>query len=244
MKAQKPKKHLKGFSVLPVSLNKSGSGTHHLYYKKHSGGDGEALFVGNVPFGWASEDLQQVFSCFGEVSSCVILEPEDPSISGAKRALVSFEDPEDFSRALTANMQKARQPYQPESLPCGMQKWLTEYQLQRPPADKLQMQVDRFMEMFDQRANKGNVTDEDGWTTVAATTKRRKLLLPKGVAPQDKKSAKKKKATVVHFYKHEERTKKQNQLEELRKKFEEDKAKLAQIKSERKGLLASSFAAT
>jgi len=238
--AQKPKKQLKGFCVLPVALTKTGSLTHHLYFKKHSGGEEGTLFVANVPFGWASEDLQQVFSCFGEVSSSVILEPENSSILGAKRALICFANSEDFARALTTDMQKTRQPFQAGSLPCGMQKWIAEYQAQRPAADKLQIQVDRFMEFFDQRSAKGSTADEDGWTTVAANTKRRRVLVPKGVTLPDKK---KKKGANLHFYKHEERAKKQNQLEELRRKFEEDKAKLAQLKSARKGLLASSFGA-
>jgi len=209
--------------------------------KKHSGGEEETLFVANIPFEWAAEDVQHVFSCFGEVSSSVLLDPENASITGAKRALICFADPEDFARALKTNMQNTRQPFQAASLPCGMQKWLAEYQAQRPAADKLQTQVDRFMEFFDQRANKGNAPDEDGWTTVAANTKRRRVLVPKGVTLPERK---KKKPALIHFYKHEERVKKQDQLEELRRKFEEDKAKLAQLKSARKGLLASSFGAS
>jgi len=183
-----PKKQLKGFCVLPVALAKSG--TLHLYFKKHSGGEEETLFVANVPFGWSSADVQQVFSCFGEVASSVILEPENPSTPGAKRALLSFANTEDFERALKTDMQKTRQPFQAGSLPCGMQKWLAEYQTQRPAADKLQIQVDRFMEFFDQRSNKANTPDEDGWTTVAGNAKRRRVLVPKGVTLPDKKKRK------------------------------------------------------
>ncbi len=42
------------------------------------------------------------------------------------------------------------------------------------------------------------------------------------------------KGDVVHFYKFHERQKKQEQLLLLRKKFEEDKLKLAAMKAQRK----------
>jgi len=241
-KSKAKKKLFKGFAVLPVTLTKSGSGTQYLYYKKQNGQD-SALFVANVPFNWNPEDVGQVFSCFGEVEGSCFLVPEtgDLSFAGAKRALITFTSEEDLNRALTTDLSKTRQPFQSGSLPSGMQKWLEEYASLRPPADKLQIQVDRFMEAFDQRGSKkAAVVDEEGWTTVTGSAKRRRVLLPKGVALPEKK---KQKGVILNFYKHQDREQKQSQLVELRRKFEEDKAKLARLKASRKGLLESSFTA-
>lgn len=240
---------------------------HHLYYKKQTAKpkaavswDGEeeedtskrTIFVVNIPPNFDYSDVMEVLRCFGEVDSVVFHESQDaqhhiPGVLtsevsrtvGCQRADVIFASEDGVTRALEQPIDGTRQPYQEASKPSGKTKWLQQYHAHRPKSDTLQMQVDRFMEAFDQRkqqekaAASGPLVDEDGWTTVRYASKRRRLLLPKGVEKQTKKQKKGDKP-LLNFYKHQQMDRKRNQLAELRQKFEEDKRRLSMQTATRK----------
>lgn len=91
------------------------------------------------------------------------------------------------------------------------------------------------MEAFDKRnatekRGRAPEVDEEGWTLVKGTNKRRINLEQKEVARDKRKD---KKRQLLHFYRHQERQEKQDKLAELRRKFEQDKAKLAAMKEKR-----------
>jgi ribosomal RNA-processing protein 7 len=164
---------------------------------------------------------------------------------GCLRAEVVFADEESMHLALDtpSSLNDARQPCQQSSAigpKVGVQKWLREFHRTRPKGKTLQMQVDRFMEAFDKRelqaraaAESGPLVDDEGWTIVRSASKRRRLLLPKGVEEQGRKK-KKKNVPILNFYKHQQIQKKRDQLAELRRKFEQDKERLARQTASRK----------
>jgi len=210
------------------------------------------LFVANIPPNFDYSDVMNVFACFGAVDSVVfqsgVTNPLPAGVltsrrtttqEGCQRAELVFADEEGMQLALSASHKDTRQPCQEGSKLGGTAKWLATYNKNRPKSDTLQLQVDRFMEAFDTReqqaraAKNGPLVDEDGWTVVRNTSKRRRLLLPKGV---EEKGSKKRKSDepAFNFYKHQQMQKKRDQLAELRRKFEQDKQKLARQTATRK----------
>lgn len=182
-----------------------------------------------------------------------VLTSRRPTQEGSLQARVVFAEQEAVETALAsaAQMRNTRQPCplgdggdggNAGSGAAGTAKWLARYHAVRPKSDTLQQQVDRFMEAFDQRTasekaarHGGPTVDEDGWTVVRTSGKRRRLLLPKGVEEGGiggKK--KKKKGPELNFYKHQQIQKKRDALADLRRKFEEDKRRLAQQTGARK----------
>jgi len=209
---------------------------------------GRTLFVSNVPHHFNYTDLSEVFSIFGQVGE-VIFDDKPAQAKAATRAqalrtaLVVFEEAEDMEKALKHDLGSTRQPYIAGSKIMGLNKWMELYKKVRPDPKALQFQVDRFMEAFDQRtemqkkAAKGApAVDEDGFTLVTYKNKKGKRKLRTNdseVAKSEAAKKKKKKDPVVNFYKFQERNQKMERLAQLRRKFEEDKQLLAQIKERR-----------
>jgi len=107
-----------------------------------------------------------------------------------------------------------------------------------PDSSTLQNSIDTYMTEYDEKMekekqdlqNKTNRPDEDGFTLV-----QRKLKRTDGV-PDDQVKAKANKAAqpLQNFYKFQQRDAKRDQLAILRKKFEEDKERIARLKKNRK----------
>uniref|UniRef100_A0A915BVQ5 Ribosomal RNA-processing protein 7 C-terminal domain-containing protein n=1 Tax=Parascaris univalens TaxID=6257 RepID=A0A915BVQ5_PARUN len=130
-------------------------------------------------------------------------------------------------------------------LPCGITKYIREYRQAFLRADELQKRVDSFFEVHDakvfeekQKAKKmHNVPDAEGWIKV---TRSHFKPVPAAVVVKNKedllKLSKKKKRMKdnIPFYTFQLKQSKMKHLEELRKKFEEDKKKLALAKAARK----------
>jgi len=209
------------------------------------------LFLANIPPNYDYSDVMNVFSCFGTVASVIfqldstnpippgVLTSRRTSNPGCQRAELIFADDDSMQLALNASLADTRQPCQEGAKVGGTAKWLAQHEKNRPKSETLQLQVDRFMEAFDMRekaakaAKDGPLVDEDGWTVVRNTSKRRRLLLPKGVEEKGRKKNKGEEPPM-NFYKHQKIQKKRDQLAELRRKFEEDKEKLARQTSIRK----------
>lgn len=125
-----------------------------------------------------------------------------------------------------------------------MGKWRTEYANMRPDYSKLQTQVDLFLSAFDKRtaaekaaANKP-VVDEEGWTLVVGSKRKGGADSAKSAIKQAAKDyARKVQKQAGHafaFYKFQEKERKQERLALLRRKFEEDKKKIQDMRSNRK----------
>ncbi|KAI9101017.1 ribosomal RNA-processing protein 7-domain-containing protein [Phlyctochytrium arcticum] len=130
----------------------------------------------------------------------------------------------------------------------GLAKWIRHHFARRPPPEDLQISVDTALVAFDNAEREArilheqrrNMPDEDGFVTVVGGRGRRNVNLDgKGgavtaVRPEEAKKLKPKSNELVDFYRFQMREKKRNQLADLRKKFEEDKERIAALKANRR----------
>ncbi|PVU99631.1 hypothetical protein BB559_000528 [Furculomyces boomerangus] len=130
----------------------------------------------------------------------------------------------------------------------GLQKYLYEYRGLRPPVDMLKKELDDYMAKFEAKqyekerlfkAQK-NVPDEDGFITVTySKNKADSNVMPVSANAKDshiasKLAEKEKKTNFSNFYRWQQRENKKDQITTLRKKFEQDKKKIENLKSGRK----------
>ncbi|CAG9539350.1 unnamed protein product [Cercopithifilaria johnstoni] len=126
----------------------------------------------------------------------------------------------------------------------GATKWCDEYRKSFKTIEQLQESVDSYIKESDakileekQKAKRmANVPDEDGWITV---TKSHHKTVPRAIVVRNKEdllklSKKKKREDNIAFYSFQLKQSKLKHLEELRRKFAEDKKKLAIAKAARK----------
>lgn len=128
--------------------------------------------------------------------------------------------------------------------PVGLRKWKSQYLQQRPDHSALQKQVDMFLHAFDQRTEAEKqakktqkpVIDEDGFMLVQSSNKRRGApdSSAKSAAKKFKRKIQEQADNAVHFYKFQEKERKLERINVLRRKFEEDKQKLLDLKATRK----------
>ncbi|KAI9018630.1 ribosomal RNA-processing protein 7-domain-containing protein [Phycomyces nitens] len=127
----------------------------------------------------------------------------------------------------------------------GFERYMLRFAVSRPDPAMLQRKVDSFMMKF--KANeyekerlaleRMNQMDDDGFVVV---TRNKKVKTSDGNTSvstfkgESFDASKVKKKELENFYRFQLREKKQNELVELRKKFEEDKEKIALLKQSRK----------
>lgn len=155
---------------------------------------------------------------------------------------VVYESSEGYDRAFSL---KDSHSYVPGSAPIGAAKWRSQYLQMRPDNSALQKQVDMFLHAFDQRSeteklarkSRGPIVDEDGFTLVQSNTKRKaeqSESSARGAAKKFKQKLQKQAENAVHFYKFQEKERKLERINVMRRKFEEDKQKLIDLKATRK----------
>lgn len=116
-------------------------------------------------------------------------------------------------------MRDTVQPYQAGSKATGVKKWVEQYHKHRPASEGLQLQVDRFMEMFETREQKekeamkdGPVVDDEGFTLVQYKKKSTKRNLGNvgGDESVTENKKKKRKTETEDFYKFQARKAKED----------------------------------
>ncbi|KAI8073879.1 ribosomal RNA-processing protein 7-domain-containing protein [Gongronella butleri] len=132
--------------------------------------------------------------------------------------------------------------------PLGFQRYVLSCQFSRPDHQYLQQQVDAYMLKFKQNEyqkereaqERLNKMDDDGFVVVSRFKRKRntdgeiQVSVANAAAVRDFDPSKTKKKELVDFYRFQLREKKQNELADLRKRFEQDKAKISQLKQARK----------
>ena len=153
-----------------------------------------------------------------------------------------FEDNEGYDRALQLRDVRS---YVEGSEACGMKKWQNQYNQARPDVNTLQTQVDMFLHAFDKRTeaekearkNQAPIIDEEGFMLVQAKSKRsasRDLKSAKAAVKKFKQRIQKQSEHAVSFYNFQEKERKLERINVLRRKFEEDKQKVNELKATRK----------
>uniref|UniRef100_A0AAV2KFP8 Ribosomal RNA-processing protein 7 C-terminal domain-containing protein n=1 Tax=Knipowitschia caucasica TaxID=637954 RepID=A0AAV2KFP8_KNICA len=228
-----------GFSVISLKFCSSSEAEHKLYVKEHKVRDEKSsrrpldrtLFVLNVP------------------PYCTKAVTERPAEKhGFKVAYIVFENSSSIKVA------KSHPPTEPivvstedHPVKTGIQKWIQNYKKSQIQPDKLKGIVDSFMEDYDKRkeeeAEKRRIEeeqqqdDEDGWVKVTKGHKGAKARPHSEKANQRtlaKEIRKKKRKELMNFYTWQHRNTQKEHIAELRKKFEEDKQKIALLRAQRK----------
>ncbi|XP_075879712.1 ribosomal RNA-processing protein 7 homolog A [Nelusetta ayraudi] len=129
----------------------------------------------------------------------------------------------------------------------GVQKWIQKYRASFIQTEKLQELVDSFMGDYDKRKEKEaekqkeeadkQKEDEEGWTKVTKGPKGAKARPHSEAANRrtlQKEMKKKKRKELLNFYSWQHKNTQKEHIAELRKKFEEDKQKIALLRAQRK----------
>ena len=181
--------------------------------------------------------IKELFSQVGEVELVQLQdkigfdEETVPTNSGFKVAYIVFDSSETADSALKLGHKKTALLCKVG--PTGLTKWCADYVKCRTTLTSLEAQVTGFMADYDKRKEENEKhkqglqePDEDGWITITRKN-------PKPVQARRHRQKKKKKE-LLNFYQFQLRESKRQQIAELRRKFEEDKQKVAEMKSKRK----------
>ncbi|KAK7491849.1 hypothetical protein BaRGS_00016868 [Batillaria attramentaria] len=220
----------------------------------------KTLFVLNVPPYATEGSLRQAFSCCGKVMKVYLHDkptkgeppvetsqffPEHATPKGFKVAYIVFKRSDSVQKALTLPYSKPLLLSTAENpVVTGIEKWKQHYLDQTTDVAEMKKEVTRFMEEYDKKVEEeqkqakemDGVPDDDGWITVTRVGKNkgapRTEAEEKRVTIKDRKKRKEKE--LVNFYSFQIRESKKQHIVELRKKFEEDKQRIAMMKAARK----------
>ncbi|XP_028934358.1 ribosomal RNA-processing protein 7 homolog A [Ornithorhynchus anatinus] len=218
------------------------------------------LFILNVPPYCTEEDLTQLLSCCGTIQSVELQEKPDLAERQQKPqsgffqpklavkfhvAYVVFRRPASI-RTATSLGRTGPLVISSESRPVktGLQKWIANYSASLVDPEALKVEVDTFMEKYDKKMAKEDaeaekeegVPDNEGWVKV--TRKGRRPGIPRTEAVNlrllEKEKQKRARKELLNFYAWQHRETKREHLAQLRKKFEEDKQRIALMRAQRK----------
>ncbi|KAM6437421.1 ribosomal RNA-processing protein 7 homolog A [Liasis olivaceus] len=218
------------------------------------------LFVLNIPPYFTEECLSRLFSNFCPVQSVEMCEKpkagdgtETPRTKffniktplGFQVAYVVFKRPAGVQAAKSSSLQGPLIIYS-DSHPVqtGIHKWIARYTASIMDPAELKTEVDSFMQTYDQKVAKEEakaekeegVPDKEGWVKV--TRKGRRPGLPWTEAANlralEREKRKRARKELLNFYAWQHRETKREHIAQLRKKFEEDKQKIALMRAQRK----------
>lgn len=251
-----------GFSPVSFKLRHDNSAIRHLFIKEHDTNSDtkpsdRTLFVINVPQFVNEKCIKFMYKECGEieriyfhskpksteeeemVGSFTVAEPQ----VGYKVAYIVFQNPSGLKKALKC---KELPPISSKKhMPSiGVKKWAEEYNSNFIDITTVQKEIDGFMSDYDAKVEEEkrkakemeSVEDEDGWITVTKHSKkptisRNETVSKKIIAKQNRANARK---SLLNFYRCQLRETKMEHILEMRRKFEKDKALIAQMKANRK----------
>ncbi|KAJ8377363.1 hypothetical protein AAFF_G00260920 [Aldrovandia affinis] len=214
------------------------------------------LFAINIPPYCSEQVVRELFSQFGEIQSVELrekpgaTEPTESKLSkyftatqkeGFKVAYIVFKNssgvtaakchPSDTPLVVSTEQRPVR---------TGLQKWVHEYSHSVIQPDKLQAAVDSFMREYDKKkeeseqqkkeAEEQQEEEGEGWVKVTRGARGSKARPHTEAANQkalQRESRKKKRKELMNFYTWQHRNTQREHIAELRRKFEEDKQRIA-----------------
>ncbi|KAM4717375.1 ribosomal RNA-processing protein 7 homolog A [Anableps anableps] len=221
------------------------------------------LFVLNIPPYCSESVLKDLFSQFGSVASIELRDlpgssqESGPKLSkifrpankqGFKVGYIVFES---SSSVAAAKSHPHDDPLvvstEQKPVKTGVQKWIQQYTKSFIHPDKLQLTVDSFMQDYDKRLEEEaeqqrqeaekQQDDEEGWVKVTRGHKGAKARPHSEAANQrtlQREMRKKRRKELMNFYTWQHRNTQKEHIAELRKKFEEDKQRIALMRAQRK----------
>ena len=167
--------------------------------------------------------------------------------SGFKFAYIVFEKAVGVRNAMTK--MDLRREYcvsiESCSVDTGVVRWNSQYNTKIVDVNKVSGEISAFMKEHDEevalekkKKEEFEGPDEEGWITVAKPEKKKPKANSSVEGGETKKGKKgrrkKKKVELRNFYSSQIKEEKLSKVQELRKKFEKDKEKIAKMKSDRK----------
>lgn len=254
---------VQGFRCIETRFNEKCKAGHMLFYKEHAVRNshpskpvGKTLFILNVPPYYTEESVKQLFSKAGFVSSVSF--EEKPSgtkemtnitsfffqnhVKGFKVGYVVYKETSSLKKAMKMKWQTNIFSTNESPIKTGLEKWISEYESSFIDPKVLQSEIDNYMKEFDDRKKreeeeeklKEGQPDNDGWITVTKHSKHaaRTETMEKKVMEKEKQKQKDKK--LINFYSFQMRETKMEHLTQLRRKFENDKKRIATMRAARK----------
>jgi len=168
---------------------------------------------------------------------------------GFKFGYIVFERPIGVKNSMSKmDLKKVAVASTPDNpIVTGVKLWAVGYNDQWKKEEAITSSIESFMANYDKDVANAKKVDEemaepddDGWVTVTRQDKKKPAASVKTVPEQEdrgrgkKNRRKKKKLVLQNFYSHQVKEEKMDRIQELRKKFEEDKLKIAKMKADRK----------
>ncbi|XP_074552956.1 ribosomal RNA-processing protein 7 homolog A [Halichoeres trimaculatus] len=218
------------------------------------------LFVLNIPPYCSEGAIRELFSQFGNIQSVELRDhpgssqESGPTLSkvfrpatkqGFKVGYIVFSNSSSVSAA-KKHPYDSRLVISTEKHPvrAGVQKWIQKYKEAFIQPDQLQKIVDSFMEGHDKRKEEEEERlkkeaeqqqeDEEGWVKVTKGQKARPHSEAANKRTLQKEMRKTKRKELLNFYTWQHRNTQKEHIAELRKKFEEDKQRIALLRAQRK----------
>ncbi|XP_067309882.1 ribosomal RNA-processing protein 7 homolog A [Pseudorasbora parva] len=216
------------------------------------------LFVLNVPPYCTQSVLTDIFSRFGQIQSVELCDKPGPKSSDSDTSGYFSPTRRQCFRVAyivfrsAAGVKAAKR--HPQSVPLiastvdravrtGLHKWIQQYSDSLVEASSLQQTVDQFMNEFDRRKEEEaerqkqeaeqQQEDEEGWVKVTKS-KARPHSETANQKTLQREEQKKRRKELLNFYSWQHRNTQREHIAELRKKFEEDKQRIAVLRAERK----------
>ena len=224
----------------------------------HDNAQGRTLFVGNIDYGRdldANEIealIEDFFSSFGVIESVSLSQFKGTGTTRNTRfAHVVFEKKKTIKLIMQASDRIYADIIKKVRLTWGLDvlkgeftssSIVDQYMLRDVDPDELKEEVNTIMTEFElgekaaveERERRLQEADEDGFTMVKHRKKRKRVEAATRRSTGGPRSRKKKTYELKNFYSHQKREEKREKLFELRRKFEEDKEKVAAMKEARK----------
>uniref|UniRef100_A0A2K5ZW83 Ribosomal RNA processing 7 homolog A n=1 Tax=Mandrillus leucophaeus TaxID=9568 RepID=A0A2K5ZW83_MANLE len=238
------------FPAIPIKFSEKQQASHYLYVRAHGVRQGtkstwpqkRTLFVLNVP-PYCTEVSDRVRLHLKKTQKTPKISRTWWHTPGFQVAYVVFQKPSGVSAALAL---KGPLLVSTESHPVksGIHKWISDYADSIPDPEALRVEVDTFMEAYDQKIaeeeakakEEEGVPDKEGWVKV--TRRGRRPVLPRTEAASlrvlERERRKRARKELLNFYAWQHRESKMEHLAQLRKKFEEDKQRIELLRAQRK----------
>jgi len=252
---------INGFTAVELKFNEYSASSHTLLWRRHTVKKYDeakpaekTLYIINVPPYCTEQSFIKLFSSkYGKVEAVHFHEkptagsqptkhpnilPSNP-VDGFKVAYIVFSDSTSVSKAVAENSQNPLiLSSRKDRVTTGMKKWMNSYNRSLLDPSALNYEIASIMKDYDEKKEKEKdgftEPDSEGWVTVVNTKKKSKQEKLEEIQAKVGKKKKKKNREIAHFYSFIERQNKMDHLVQLRKKFEEDKKRIAQMREARK----------
>lgn len=253
---------IKGYRIIDIPLSESGGSVHSLYVKAHADrskqdSNGRVLFVGNVDYTPAMSHesidlyLRQLLGRFGDINGVSVSAFNMDEGANTRFAHVEFAK----KQSIKLVMSNSDADYHESGLEIArtygygqliQTKTASEIKkmfsfIDENPEELLE-EVNSYMKDFEEQEALAklekerllNEADEDGFMPVKNRNKRKRVVEERRGSGNKRERKPKKPMELKNFYRFQIREDKMKQLETLRKKFEEDKERVAKMKEQRK----------